>query len=72
MLAVSDGMYERHVCTDGKQQNTVPMVCTSIVSTDDKRQNAVPMVCTSVVCTDGEQEIKCRFYGMYKHHVYGQ
>ena len=28
-LAVSDGMYERHPCTEGERQNAAPMVCTS-------------------------------------------
>ena len=26
-LAVSDGMYERHACTDGERQNVALMVC---------------------------------------------
>ena len=36
-LVVSDGMYERHACTDGERQNAAPMICTSITRTDSER-----------------------------------
>lgn len=43
-LAVSNGMYKCHACTNDEWQNTVSMICTSVTCTEGEQWNAGSMV----------------------------